>query len=323
MFWHFSPFIDGTQGFVLPYNGYETGTEEDSLTIVQQGVIPEIYWNIMMKWSPWNGNNYFDIDMDGDSLINGIDVDMDGDGMPDWWDQDEGNDGVLDVNDPAFGGSLDDSECGISLAFAVGQASGPIACGLSYAWMYGYPLLAATQSNGNTYTLPYSSRPDALYDDGEYDGSNSQGNNQCSDNCWWFTFDPGSNPTPTAAVTYDDIRNNRDLYIAYVGLNKGLFQWTADSNANLFPDEVADLLNDDVDPDNDCAAPIIGNLNPQCMSNDTTDLDDDFDGVYDHWDIDDDNDGLWDYFEVDTDDDWDDDDETNDGIYYFIGSQLR
>jgi plastocyanin len=320
MFWHFSPFIDGTQGFVLPYNGYETGTEEDSLTIVQQGVIPEIYWNIMMKWSPWNGNNYFDIDMDGDSLINGIDVDMDGDGMPDWWDQDEGNDGVLDVNDPAFGGSLDDSECGISLAFAVGQASGPIACGLSYAWMYGYPLLAATQSNGNTYTLPYSSRPDALYDDGEYDGSNSQGNNQCSDNCWWFTFDPGSNPTPTAAVTYDDIRNNRDLYIAYVGLNKGLFQWTADSNANLFPDEVADLLNDDVDPDNDCAAPIIGNLNPQCMANDTTDLDDDFDGVYDHWDIDDDNDGLWDYFEVDTDDDWDDDDETNDGIYYFIGS---
>ena len=38
----------------------------------------------MMKWSPWNGNNFFDIDMDGDSLINGIDVDMDADGMPDW-----------------------------------------------------------------------------------------------------------------------------------------------------------------------------------------------------------------------------------------------
>ena len=59
------------------------------------GVVPEMYWHVMMKWSPWNGNNYFDIDMDGDSLINGIDVDMDADGMPDWWDQDEGSDGRI------------------------------------------------------------------------------------------------------------------------------------------------------------------------------------------------------------------------------------
>ena len=43
-----------------------------------------------MKW---------DIDADGDSLINGLDTDQDADGMPDWWDQDEGNDGLLDVND--------------------------------------------------------------------------------------------------------------------------------------------------------------------------------------------------------------------------------
>ena len=43
----------------------------------------QMYWHVMMmKWSPWNGNNYFDIDMDG-ILINGIDVDMDADGVPD------------------------------------------------------------------------------------------------------------------------------------------------------------------------------------------------------------------------------------------------
>ena len=71
-------------------------------------------------------------------------------------------------------------------------------------------------------------------------------------------------------------------------------------NANMFPDEVADLLNNDVDPDDDCGAPVAGNMEPQCMFNDTADLDDDFDGIYDHWDIDDDNDGIWDYMEVDS-----------------------
>ena len=35
-----------------------------------------------------------------------------------------------------------------------------------------------------------------------------------------------------------------------------------------------------VDPDDDCGAPIAGNLEPNCMANDTADLDDDFDGVY-------------------------------------------
>ena len=59
--------------------------------MISNGEVPEMYYYVMMRWSPWNGNNYFDIDMDGDSLINGIDVDMDADGMPDWWDQDEGS----------------------------------------------------------------------------------------------------------------------------------------------------------------------------------------------------------------------------------------
>ncbi|MFL2963067.1 MAG: hypothetical protein ACJZ46_02360 [Candidatus Thalassarchaeaceae archaeon] len=318
MYWHFSPFMF-VQDFVLPYNGYST---DGALTITSNGVIPEIYWAVVTQWSPFNGNNFFDIDMDGDSLINGIDVDMDGDGLPNWWDQDEGSDGRLDINNPQFGGSFDDSECDIALTFALnpGLANGPIACGLPLAWGFGFPLLQATQTGGNIYTVPYSSRPDPAHDDGAYDGANSQGNNQCSSNCWWFTFDPGSNPVPTAAVTYNDIKHNRDLYIAYVGLNNNLFQWTSDGNANLFPDELADRINDNEDPDDDCGAPVAGNLDPSCMANDTADLDDDFDGVYDHWDIDDDNDGIWDYLEIDTDLDWDDDQSGGDATYYFTGS---
>ena len=46
------------------------------------------------------------------------------------------------------------------------------------------------------------------------------------------------------------------------------------------------------------------------MVNDTADLDDDFDGVFDHWDVDDDNNGVWDFFEVDVNDDLDDDTNT-------------
>ena len=79
------------------------------------------------------------------------------------------------------------------------------------------------------------------------------------------------------------------------------------SFGNLFPDEVADLLDNNVDPDDDCGAPVTGTLNPSCMANDTADLDDDFDGVYDHWDVDDDNNGVWDFFEIDVNDDLDDD----------------
>ena len=48
-------------------------------------------------------------------------------------------------------------------------------------------------------------------------------------------------------------------------------------------------------------------------------LDDDFDGVYDHWDMNDDNDGIWDYFELDGNDDLDDDSGTEPGNF-FIGS---
>ena len=140
------------------------------------GVVPEMYWHVMMKWSPWNGNNYFDIDMDGDSLINGIDVDMDADGMPDWWDQDEGSDGRLDVNDPSFGGSLNDGECDLSLFYMYFQIGfQPIACGVELAWLYGWPILEETGQGFGIYTLPYSTRPDPQWDQGSYNGSNSNG----------------------------------------------------------------------------------------------------------------------------------------------------
>ena len=121
MFWFFNPFtVD--QGFIYPHNGYDPTTQP-----LTNGQIPQMYWHVMMRWSPWNGDNYWDIDIDGDSLVNGIDVDQDGDGLPDWWDQDEGNDGMLDINDPGKGGSFNDNECGKSFLFAfipeIGRAS--------------------------------------------------------------------------------------------------------------------------------------------------------------------------------------------------------
>ena len=206
-----------------------------------------------MKWSPYNGDNFFDIDSDGDSLVNGIDVDQDGDGMPDWWDQDEGNDGVLDVNDVRMGGTLDRNSCG-TIIFNPFQERW---CGLQYAFLFKVPLLTPTQSGGgNVFSVPYSTRPDPEWDDGTYDGSNHPtGDFGCQSNCFWFTFDPTSNPTPSSAVSYQEISNNRDLWITYIGIGQNggnLFQWTSDANNNFFPDELGDLLNDDLDPDIDC-----------------------------------------------------------------------
>ena len=60
---------------------------------------------------------------------------------------------------------------------------------------------------------------------------------------------------PQLSRIHVEIIDNRDLWIAFVGVNRGLSKWGADSNANMFPDEVADLLNNDVDPDDDCGAP--------------------------------------------------------------------
>ena len=317
--WMFNPFTS-ENGFVLDYNGFDEANPSVS------GQVPELYWHVIQKWSPYNGDNHFDIDIDGDSLINGIDVDQDGDGLPDWWDQDEGNDGVLDVNDIKMGGTFDDNTCGATL-FWIYVPQQPQAidheCGIFYAWYFGAPLVTPTRANQVEYTYPYSTRPDPDYSDGAYNGSNSQGQWTCNKNCFHFTFDPQSGVSPTAAVTYNQMKDNRDLWIAYIGLSFGFFQWTADSNANFFPDERADLLNNDVDPDDDCGAPVTGNMEPQCLFNDTADLDDDFDGVYDHWDIDDDSDGIWDYFEIDSNDDLDDDTGTLPPGNFYTGSNCE
>ena len=136
---------------MLDYNGYD-----ETPIIPVSGMVPEMYWFLMMKWSPYNGDNFFDIDADGDSLVNGIDVDQDGDGLPDWWDQDEGNDGVLDVNDVRMGGSLDRNSCG-TILFSPTQER---FCGLQYAVLFKVPLLTPTQSGGATFSVPYSTRPD-------------------------------------------------------------------------------------------------------------------------------------------------------------------
>ena len=106
----------------------------------------------------------------------------------------------------------------------------------------------------------------------------------------------------------------------------GLWNWNADINGNDFPDEnLADLYPDDTDPDDDCGNVVVvdgqGNkYAPTCQFNDTADLDDDLDGLFDLYDVDDDNDGIWDYLEVDSDDsDWDDDANTLPPGNFFTG----
>ena len=84
------------------------------------------------------------------------------------------------------------------------------------------------------------------------------------------------------------------------------------------------MYNDDTDPDDDCGNVVVvdgqGNqYAPTCQFNDTADLDDDMDGLYDLFDVDDDNDGIWDFLEVDSDSDWDDDANTQPPGTFFTG----
>jgi hypothetical protein len=301
-----NPFTVG-QGFVLDYNGYDGTT-----TPVTSGVIPEFYWYLLARWSPWQGGNDVDLDIDGDSLINGLDVDQDGDGLPDWWDQDEGNDGQLDINDLKMGGTFTNSnECGWT-------AEDGYACGYLYATKYRLPLESGFQ-NGQ-FSQPFSIRPDPTYTDGTYDGANSQQNWKCSAaSCYQLEF----NGQTVSAFNYSQVAHNRDLFLTWIGLSTGLWSWNADINQNWFPDEhLADLLDDDVDPDDDCGNTVVtgGGLTypPSCQANDTVDLDDDLDSVFDLYDVDDDNDGIWDYLEIDSNYDWDDDANTEPGNF-FIG----
>ncbi len=299
-----NPFTE-EQNFILNYNDYDVGAPTES------GLIPEFYWFFLARWSPWSGGNEIDIDTDGDSLQNGLDTDQDSDGLPDWWDQDEGNDGMLDINDFKMGGTLTNSnECGWTSELGY-------ACGYDYAKEYRIPL--ETASNG--VTLPFSTRPDPTYTDGTYDGANSANNWKCSDaSCYQIPF----GGTTVAAFNYSQVAHNRDLFITWIGLSNGYWNWNADINGNFFPDEsLADLYDDDTDPDDDCGNVVVtgGGFTyaPTCQMNDTADLDDDLDGIYDLWDVDDDNDGIWDYLEIDSDGDWDDDANTLPPGNFFTG----
>jgi|TARA_B100001094_G_scaffold295134_1_gene316226 heat shock protein beta len=290
VFWH-NPFAN----VVLDYNGYDATT-----TPVTPGTVPEYYWFLFARWSPYNGGNDWDIDGDGDSLTNGLDIDQDADGLPDWWDQDEGNDGLLDVNDPKMGGSIDMTSCG----WTAGQSASGYVCGYQYAFAYHMPLNGVNAQFGS----PYSIRPDAFINQGATSGGAS-GNWSCTPGaqggCWHYDF--ASDGTVEAGITYTQMKNNRDAFVTWFGLESGIWQWTSDNGPVAdFPDELgADLLKNDVDGDID------GDF-----TNATIDLDNDYDSVYDWYDVDDDNNGLWDFFEVDTDDDYDNDANQDNGNFF-------
>ena len=294
MVFHHYPFAD----VVLNYNGYDATT-----TPPTPGVVPEFYWFMFARWSPYNGGNDWDIDSDGDSLINGLDVDQDADGMPDWWDQDEGNDGILDVNDIKMGGSFNMTTCG----WTAGNLGSGFVCGYSYALAFKMPLNGVNAQFGS----PYSTRPDAFIDQGPTTGGPS-GNWSCTPvegiGCWHYDF--GGDGTVDSAISYTQITDNRDAFMTWFGLQTGIWQWNSDNGPEAdFPDELgADLLKNDVDGDID------GDF-----TNSTIDLDDDYDAIFDWFDVDDDNDGVWDYFEVDSNFDFDDDTGQNNGNF-FTGS---
>lgn len=280
---------------VLNYNGYDATT-----TPVTPGLVPEFYWFFFSRWSPYNGGNAWDIDTDGDSLINGLDVDQDADGMPDWWDQDEGNDGVLDVNDIKMGGTYNQSVCG----WTAGNLGQGFVCGIEYALAYKMPLNGVNAQFG----APYSTRPDAVIDQGATAGGPS-GNWGCTplqgNGC--FHYDFGGDGTVDSAISYSQMQDNRDAWNTWVGLATGAWQWNSDNGPEAdFPDELgADLLKNDVDGDVD------GDF-----TNKTIDLDDDYDSIFDWFDVDDDNDGVWDYFEVDSNMDHDDDTGQDNGNFF-------
>ena len=57
------------------FNPFES--QEPMVLNYNDGKVPEFYWFILSRWSSYNGNNEWDIDADGDSLINGLDTDQD------------------------------------------------------------------------------------------------------------------------------------------------------------------------------------------------------------------------------------------------------
>ena len=281
---HHHPF----ESMMLNYNGYDATTQP-----VTPGEVPEFYWFLMARWNSRNGGNEWDIDTDGDSLINGLDTDQDGDGIPNWWDQDEGNDGIMDINDPKMGGTFNLSTCG----YTAGNFATGFSCGYTYAFAYQMPLNGVNAQLG----LPFSTRPDLGLDQGQTAGGPSN-NWSCTPGAQGgcYHYDYGGDGTVDAGITYSQIADSRDAFIVWLGLTLGVQGWNWNSDTGPvqdFPDEMgADIVANEVDEDVDGDS-----------FNNTIDIDDDADGVYDWFDVDDDNDGIWDYFDMDTNDDLDDD----------------
>ena len=125
LFWH-NPFAD----VMLNYNGYDATTSPAT-----PGTVPEFYWFMFARWSPYNGGNDWDIDAMEIHLTNGLDTDQDADGLPDWWDQDEANDGIMDTDDPKMGGSFNLTQCGWTAGKPRFRSHLriPIRCGLPHA----------------------------------------------------------------------------------------------------------------------------------------------------------------------------------------------
>ena len=293
--WGANPFED----VILNYNGYDPTT-----TTPTGGEVPEFYWFLFTRWSSYNGGNEWDIDSDGDSLINGLDSDQDGDGMPDWWDQDEGNDGLLDVNDLKMGGTINLTQCGMT----VGQLGSGWTCGYAYAIAYHMPLTGTNAQFGS----PYSTRPDFHFDQGAGGKNTWTCTPGAQGGCYHYDF--GGDGDEESALSYTQLADNRDAFLTWIGLATGIWQWNFDDTAVAdtvgFPDELgADLDANDVDGDVD------GDF-----TNNTVDLDEDYDSIYDWNDVDDDNDGIWDFFEVDSNDDLDDDADQDYGNAFFVGT---
>ena len=292
--WNMVFLLNPFEDVLIDYNGYDETTNP-----VTSGLVPEFYWFLYSRWSSYNGGNEFDIDSDGDSMINGLDPDQDADGLPDWWDQDEANDGILDVDDPKMGGTLDMDQCG----YTAGSYQLGFICGYLYAAVRGMPL------NGNNaqFGTPFSTRPDPDWDQGAFGQVTDQW--RCtpgaSGGCYHYDF--ASDGTPDSALSHQQMVDNRDAFLVWVALNFRLWNWNNDNGAEPnFPDEVgADVVNNDVDGDLDGDG-----------TNNTIDIEDDADAVYDWFDVDDDNDGIWDFFEVDTDDDLDNDDGQLNGNFF-------
>jgi hypothetical protein len=291
------------ESMMLNYNGYDGSTQPAT-----PGVVPEFYWFLFARWSSRNGGNEWDIDSDGDSLINGLDIDQDGDGLPDWWDQDEGNDGILDIDDPKLGGTFNLTTCG----WTAGNFKSGFSCGYVYAFSYQMPLNGINAQLG----LPFATRPDPGFDQGATTGGPSN-NWSCQPGaqggCWHYDY--GNDGTIDSGITYTQIANNRDAFDVWLGLTLSVSGWNWNSDngpVQDFPDELgADLVQNEVDEDIDGDS-----------YNNTIDVDDDADGVYDWYDVDDDNDGIWDYFDMDTNDDLDEDASINlpAGASFFTGT---